>query len=462
MAMGKRKRRRQGRLWIEAERLAEGPAHPFYRRLNKVLDREGFDDFVESVCERFYAETMGRPSMPPAVYFRLLLIGYFEGIDSERGIAWRVADSLSLREFLGYELTEGTPDHSTLSRTRRLIDLEAHQDVFAWVLRVLARRDLVSGKSLGIDATTLEANAALRSIVRRDSEEGYREFLEGLAKASGIETPTRRDLVEIDRNRRGKGSNKEWKHPHDPDARITKMKDGRTHLGHKAEHAVDLDTGAVLGVTVQPADLGDTQSFEATVEAAMDGLDEILEDEEAAAKLSNQAFSDIVADKGYHSNAVVTGRRRLGIRTYIPEPNRGRRNWKNKSEEKAAVYANRRRTRGPRGKRLWVRHRERTERSFSHCYDTSGLRRTHLRGHGNIHKRQLVHTAAFNLGLVMRQMLGVGTPRGLQGLRARWKGILRRLEALLRPRQLLSDALATWRARFAPFAPAAEVCAVAA
>jgi len=230
--------------------------------------------FVETVCEFFYAETMGRPSMPPAVYFRLLLIGYFEGGDSECGIAWRVADSLSLREFLGYELTDATPDHSTISRTRRLIDLEAHQDVFAWVLRVLARRNLVTGKSLGIDATTLEANAALRSIVRRDIEDRYQEFLEGLAKASGIDTPPRRDLVEIDRNRRGKGSKKEWKHPHDPDARITKMKDGRTHLGHKAEHAVDLDTGAVLGVTLQPADLGDTQSFEATIEAAMDGLAE--------------------------------------------------------------------------------------------------------------------------------------------------------------------------------------------
>lgn len=452
MAMGRRKRRRQGRLWIEAERLAEGPAHPFYRRLNEVLDKEGFDDFVEAVCERFYAETMGRPSMPPAVYFRLLLIGYFEGVDSERGIAWRVADSLSLREFLGYELTDGTPDHSTISRTRRLIDLEAHQEVFAWVLRVLAKRGLVSGKSLGIDATTLEANAALRSIVRRDTEEGYREFLESLAQASGIETPTRRDLIEIDRNRPGKGSNREWKSPSDPDARITKMKDGRTHLAHKAEHAVDLDTGAVVGVTIQPADRGDTKSCQATLEAAMDGLHEILEDEEAAARLSNLALSDLVADKGYHSNAVLTARRRLGIRTYIPEPDRGRRNWKNKSEQKAAVYANRRRIRGPRGKRLWVRHRERTERSFSHCYDTGGLRRTHLRGHGNIHKRQLLQVAGFNLGLVLRQLLGAGTPRGLQGLRTRWEGILRSLKALLRPRGLRSERFRAWWARFTPMA----------
>jgi transposase len=413
MAMGRRKKESQGRLWVEAERLADSPAHPFYRRLNEVLDQEGFDKFVEEECQRFYAERMGRPSLPPAVYFRLLLIGYFEGIDSERGIAWRVADSLSLRGFLGYELTDGTPDHSTISRTRRLIDLEAHKGVFAWVLRVLAKKGLVSGKSLGIDATTLEANAALRSIVRRDTGESYQEFLEALAKASGIETPSRQDVIKIDRNRPGKGSNKDWESPHDPDARITKMKDGRTHLAHKAEHAVDLETGAVLGVTLQPADRGDTQSFEQTAQAAIDGISDVVENPEAAEKLSDYALSEIVADKGYHSNGVLTAQRKLGIRTYIAEPKRGRRNWKNRPEEKAAVYANRRRIRGNRGKQLWVRHRERTERSFSHCYDTGGMRRTHLRGHSNIHKRQLIHVAGCNLGLLMRALLGAGTPRGL-------------------------------------------------
>ena len=413
MAMGRRKKESQGQLWVEAERLADGPAHPFYRRLNEVLEAEGFDEFVERECQRFYAKRMGRPSLPPAVYFRLLLIGYFEGIDSERGIAWRVADSLSLRGFLGYELTDGTPDHSTISRTRRLIDLDAHQEVFAWVLRVLAKQGLISGKTLGIDATTLEANAALRSIVRRDTGESYQEFLEALARASGIETPTRQDVIKIDRNRPGKGSNKDWESPHDPDARITKMKDGRTHLAHKAEHAVDLETGAILGVTLQPADRGDTQSFEQTLHAAMDGLSEVLEDPEAAEKLSDSAFSEVVADKGYHSNDVLTEQRKLGIRTYIAEPKRGRRNWKNKQDEKAAVYANRRRIRGNRGKRLWVRHREKTERSFAHCYDTGGMRRTHLRGHGNIHKRHLIQVAGCNLGLLMRALLGAGSPRGL-------------------------------------------------
>ena len=219
MSMGRRSRQRQGQLWVEAKRMAKGPGHPFYTRLNQLLAEVGFDSHVEKVCQRFYAKVMGRPSLPPSVYFRLMLIGYFEGIDSERGIAWRVADSLTLREFLGYEPTDAPPDHSTISRNRRLIDQTAHQEVFTWVLEVLAREGLLSGKTLGIDATTLEANAALRSIVRRDTNEGYQEYLEGLARASGIETPTREDLARLDRKRkRGLEPGVE----HDPDAKTAR------------------------------------------------------------------------------------------------------------------------------------------------------------------------------------------------------------------------------------------------
>ena len=243
MAMGKRSVGQQGTFWIPTAELPHTPGHPFYERLNQIFDTHGFDRFVEKRCSRFYANTMGRPSLAPAVYFRLLLIGYLGGIDSERGIAWRVADSMALRRFLGYELTDQTTDHSTLSRNRRLIDLDAHEEVFVWVLQLLAKEKLLDGKTLGIDATTLEANAALRSIVRKDTGEAYQEFLTGLAQASGIETPTREDLARIDKNRKKKGSNDDWEHPYDPDAKITKMKDGRTHMAHKAEHAVDLKTG---------------------------------------------------------------------------------------------------------------------------------------------------------------------------------------------------------------------------
>ena len=352
MAMGTRRTEQQGQLWVPTAEIPSTPAHPFYRKLNEVLDSNGFDAFAEERCREFYAQKMGRPSLPPAVYFRTLLIGYFEGIDSERGIAWRLADSLSLRMFCGYALTDATPDHSTISRNRRLMDLETHEDVFGWVLKVLAKADLLGGKTIGIDATTLEANAALRSIVRRDTGESYEEFLTRLAKASGIETPTREDLAKIDRNRKNKGSNDDWEHPHDPDAKITKMKDGRTHLAHKAEHAVDLETEAIVAVTLQPANRGDCDSLDETLDVTVEALADVGLDEEAGEYLSEQVLAETVTDKGYHSNRTMKEQRELGIRTYGSEPNRGRRNWKGKTAERDAVYGNRRRIRGERGKRL--------------------------------------------------------------------------------------------------------------
>src|SRR6058998_3452160 len=269
MAMGTRKdREEQEELWVPHTALPKGASHPFYQRLNQLLEESHFDEFVEGRCQRFYAKKRGRPSLVPGVYFRLLLIGYFEGIDSERGMAWRANDSLALRRFLRVGLEESPPDHSTISRTRRLIDVETHREVFTWVLGVLAEKGLLKGQTLGLDATTLEANAALRSIVRRDTGEGYEDFLTRLAKASGIGTPTRADLARRDRKRTKKGSNDEWTHPRDPDAKITKMKDGRTHLAHKAEHAIDLATGAIVAVTVQGADRGDTSSLDETLAEA--------------------------------------------------------------------------------------------------------------------------------------------------------------------------------------------------
>lgn len=409
MALGKRRSERQEVMWIAADQVAQAPGNPYYRRLNEVLKAEGFDAFAEVACAKFYAEGEGRPGIAPGVYFRMHMVGYLEGIDSERGICWRCADSLGLREFLGYALTEGTPDHSTLSVIRRRLDVETHQAVFRWVLEVLARRGLLKGKTLGIDATTLEANAALRSIVRRDTGESYHDFLTRLAKASGIETPTREDLAKLDRKRPGKGSNEEWEHPHDPDARITKMKDGRTHLAHKAEHAVDMDTGAIVAVTVQGANAGDTRTIMTTLSAAAENLPEALPD----------PIREVVADKGYHSNEVASALAQLGIRSYLSEPARGRRNWDDKAVERDAVYANRRRIRGVRGRRLMRRRGERVERPFAHCYETGGMRRTHLRGHANILKRLLIHVAGCNLALLMRRGLGVGTPRGLADALAR-------------------------------------------
>jgi transposase len=428
MAMKRRETERQAELWIATDQIVTSAGHPFYKALNGMLSKAGFDRFVEERCQQFYHEVLGRPSVPPGVYFRMLLIGYFEGLDSEREIAWRCGDSLALRGFLGYDLTERTPEHSSLSRIRQRIDLETHEAVFAWVLKRLAEEGLLKGKTIGIDATTLEANAAMGSIVRRDTKEDYGTFLEGLAKASGIETPTKADLAKLDRKRKKKVSNKDWEHPHDPDAKIAKMKDGRTHMAHKAEHAVDLDTGAIVAVTLQEADQGDTTTIYETAKEASEQLREVAEDETAGEALADGFFEEVVADKGYHSNETTRDFAEMEVRTYISEPDRGRRNWTGKAAEQAAVYGNRRRIRGKRGKALMRKRGELLERPFAHCYDTGGMRRTHLKSHAKIRKRLLIHVAGFNLGLVMRSRLGVGTPRGLRDLSA---ALLSPLHAIL-------------------------------
>jgi len=412
MAMGESNRERQSELWIAGTALPRTPGHPFYEKLNGVLTEHGFDAFAQEACAPYYAEKLGRPSLAPAVYFKMLFIGFFEGLDSERGIAWRVADSMALRDFLGYALTEGTPDHSTLSRTRRLLSLETHHAVFTWVLGVLTDAKLLRGDTLGIDATTLEANAALRSIIRRDTGETYPEFLTRLAQASGIETPTREDLAKIDKNRPGKGSNKDWRNPHDPDARITKMKDGRTHLAHKSEHAVDLETGAIVAVTLQGADQGDTTTLHETLGQSKDNILDVAQDRRRRNTL--KPLREIVADKGYHSNDTLrTLHEDHGLTTCISEPGRGRRKWKDKPAEKRAVYKNRQRIKSEKGIAHRKRRGEIVERSFAHCYDTGAMRRTHLKHHDNILKRLLIHVGAFNLSLVFRQTCGAGTPRRL-------------------------------------------------
>ena len=424
MAMGKRKSHDQQALFIATAKLPQSVAHPFYAKLNEVLAGWKFDQVVEELCAEFYEEKIGRPSLAPGKYFRLLLIGYFEGIDSERGIAWRCSDSLSLRSFVGYRLEELSTEHSTISRTRRLIDFETHQQVFQWVLKVLADYDLISGKTVGVDATPLEANAAMRSIVRKDTKQNYQEFLTELAKASGIQTPTREDLAKLDRKRKNKASNDDWENPNDPDAKIAKMKDGSTHLAHKAEHAVDMESGAVLAVTLQGADQGDPTTLIETIVAATENLRAVCDDVRTEEKLDENWMSEVVADKGYHSNGSMMDLEEMNIRSYVSEPDRGRRDWTDKADEQRAVYANRRRIKGDRGKRLMCQRGEKVERSFAHNYETGAMRRTHLRHHDNIAKRLLIHVGGFNLGLVMRKLIGIGKPRRWQGLSALIFGLI--------------------------------------
>ena len=418
MAMGKKPAARQpSPMWVTTADLPTSAGHPFFERLNRVLEEAGFDAFVEGLCAVFYASRLGRPSLRPGRYFRLLFIGYFEGLSSERGIAWRVADSLSLRAFLDLDVTEAPPNHSTLSRTRRLIDVETHVAVFTWVLERLAGAGLVQGKTVGVDATTLEANAAMRSIERRDTGESYEAFVRQLAKASGIETPTRAELARFDRSRKDrKTSNKEWQSPQDPDAKIAKMKDGRTHLAHKAEHGVDLETGAILSVTVQDASEGDSATLPETLTMAAEQVE--------AVQPAGAEVEEVVADKGYHSDATLVALDEIGVRSYVSEPERGRRCWQDKktgeapAEKRAAqkaLYGNRRRIRGDRGRRLQRRRGELVERPFAHQYETGGLRRVWVRGHENVRKRVLIQAAGCNLGLLLRRLTGVGTPRSLPG-----------------------------------------------
>lgn len=421
MAMGKRSAQ-QDPLFIVTADLPDTAGHPFYEKLNEALAAIEFDRRAEAACESFY-DTSGRRSIPPGVYFRMLLVGYFEGIDSERGIAWRVADSMSLRRFLGCALTDTTPDHSTLSRIRQRLDSDAHGAIFAMALESLMKAGLVKGQTIGVDATTLEANAAMRSIVRRDIGQSYNDYLDDLARQSGIEEPTVADRIKVDKKRKNKGKNADWEHPHDPDARVAKMKDGSTHLAHKVEHVVDLHSGALLGVSLHGADQGDTTTGHASVEEAFERVAEVIEQ---SAELESGLFEEVVADKGYHSNDSLLTFEEQGFRTHVSEPDRGRRRWKNKAAAKRAVYANRRRIRSERGKRLQRLRGEKVERTNAHLYETGGMRRTHLRGHENILKRLIVHAAGYNLSLLMREICGVGKPRCLQGgKKAMRKAILR-------------------------------------
>ena len=421
MAMGtKQARQKQEDLFYASER-TEAPGHPFYEQLNKVLNKAGFDRFCEERCRGFYHSKLGRPSLAPGVYFRLLLIGFFEGIGSERGIGWRVADSLSLRGFLNYGFREATPDHVTISRTRRLLDEATHQAVFTFVLTEVARRGMLKGKTIGIDATTLEANAAMRSIVRRDTGEGYMEYLRRLAAEAGIDSTDDTAVRRRDRKRKKKTSNEEWVNPHDRDAEVTKMKNGATHLAYKAEQAVDLDTGAIVAITTQGGAVGDTTSVQETLPAAGFAVAEQIATPTAQGqyKVHEQGLCEAVTDKGYHSGASLVTMSEMGVRTYVSAPQQPRRKWEGKAQQQAEVYANKRRVEGERGKRLLRRRGEFLERPFAHQYETGGLRRVHVRGRGNVAKRVLWQAAAFNLALILRSITKAGTPKGLADLKSR-------------------------------------------
>jgi len=396
-------------LWVPTTELPRSPGHPFYERVNRVLAKAGFDRFVEDLCRPHYAAVQGRPSIPPGIYFRMLMVGYFEGIDSQRGIAWRCSDSLALREFLGLSVSERVPDHSSLTVIRQRLPLELHEEVFAFVLRILVERGLYDGKTLAVDATMLEANAAMKSIVRRDSGEGWKQYIKRLAQEAGIENPSEEDARRLDRKRKKRVSNKDWESKSDPASRITKMKDGRTHLAYKAEHVVDLKSEVVVAATIYPADRSDGETL----------LQSVSQAQEYVARAGSDAFAEeVVADKGYHKAQSLAECAAYDLRTYIPERTERRpRRWTDKPKGwRDAFHANRRRVRGQRSRRLQRLRSERAERSFAHVCNTGGARRTWLRGIDDVQKRYLVTLAGRNLTVLMRALFGIGTPRSLQGL----------------------------------------------
>jgi len=402
MALGKRKPK-QDELFIPTAKLVIGPGHPFYSKLNAVLADAGFDEFVEKLCAPYY-KAGGRPGIPPGVYFRMLLIGYFEGLDSQRGIAWRCADSLALRTFLGIALTEETPVHVSMTMIRQRLPEAVYDRVFVFVLSLLERTGLLRGKTVAVDATTLEANAAMKSIVRKDNGEDWKQYLQGLAKAEGIENPSEADLHRLDRGRQDKKvSNEQWESPTDPDSRIAKMKDGRTHLAYKAEHAVDVVSEAIVATTVTFADKADPQSAPATLSLAEANL--VLAGSETE-------IAEVVMDKGYHDNDWLADLAARGVRTYVPERRQKTRRWTNKpAAYQAAFRANRRRVRGNKGRQLNRWRSERCERTFAHVCETGGGRRSWLRGQTNVSKMHTLKCAAYNLGLLLRKVWGYCKPR---------------------------------------------------
>ena len=408
MSMGRRPNEHQADLWVPTSDLPHSPGHVFYDKLNQLLDQVSFDRYVENLCQPYYADGIGRESIPPGTYFRMLFIGYFEGIASQRGIAWRCSDSLSLRDFLGVPLHEATPDHSSLTKIRDRLPLAVHEHVFTFVLKVAQEKKLLRGKTVAVDATTLEANAAMRSIVRKDTGEDWREYLKRLMAEEGIDNPTDEEIRRFDKKRKNKKvSNQEWQSPMDEDSRIAKMKDGTTHLAYKGEHVVDLDSEFVLAAAVHPADASDPSTLVGSVLQAQANL--VLAG-------SEQEIEEAVADKGYHKAETLAECEEWNTRSYIPEPKRQKYNWEDKPEAwRKATAANRRRVKGARSKRLQKKRSELVERSFAHVCETGGGRRSWLRGLLKVTKRYVVQVAAHNVGLLMRKLLGMGKPRTLQG-----------------------------------------------
>jgi transposase len=400
----------QSTLWIPASELPVSAANAFYQRLDAELTKLKFGKQVREVCAPYYKDMPGaggRPGIDPEVYMKMLMIGFFEGLPSERAIATRCADSLAIREFLHFGITESTPHHSSLSVIRKRLGAEVFEQVFGLVLKALKEAKLLRGKQLGMDASVMEANAALRSLVNRLTGEEYAAYVRALAEAEGIDPTDEAAVRRFDKNRPGRRtSNDEWQNPHDPDAKVGRTKRGSTRMIYKPEHVVDLETGAILDADVRPGDEHDTENLTGRILEAEQRINRALEEPE-----NTERAQSVTADKGYFKADEVADLQEIGIETNIADPIENRRFDKLAPSVRAAVEAAVATVTGCSGRVLQRLRAELVERTFHHVLDCGGARRTTLRGRENIRKRYLIQAACANLSLLMRHLGQAGTPK---------------------------------------------------
>jgi transposase len=405
----KKKKAAQGEFWVATHQLGTSAKTTFYTRLDETLESFGFAEKVRALCAPAYKKTnAGRPGIDPVVYLKMIMIGFFEDLPSERAIAARCEDSMSIRSFLNYSLEEKTPDHSSFTIIRQRLGLEIYQDIFTLTLQALREHGLLRGKNLGIDSSVIEANASLRALVNRNTQEQYWDYVKGLAAENGLDPNDTAAVRKFDKHRPGKGSNKEWENPFDPDAKIGKTKDGATDMIYKPEAVVDLDTGAIVHAEVQPGDHADHSEMATPILEAQQTINQV-----SGQKADTLTIASVTSDKGYYSVSELQALQKEGIRTVISDPIDNRRVDKLEKAEQRAVRGAKRSVKSKSGKDLLRRRGMHIERSFAHILDAGGMRRTTLRGWENLNKRFKLAAAFYNLSQLMRALFGFGTPKQL-------------------------------------------------
>jgi transposase len=406
---GKKEKAAQPEFWVATQEVAKSPKSTFYSKLDETLESFHFAAKVREICAPAYKQTgTGRPGIDPVVYLKMIMVGFFEDLPSERGIAARCADSMSIRAFLKYELDEKTPDHSSFTVIRQRLGLDLYERIFTLTLQALREHGLLRGKNLGIDSSVIEANASLRALVNRNTEEQYWDYVKRLAAENGIDPDDAAAVRKFDRNRPGKGSNQEWMNPYDPDAKIGRTKDGATDMIYKPEAVVDLDTGAIVQAQVHVGDQADHKEMATRVLEAQQSINKATGE-----KLDTLTVNTVTSDKGYYAVNELQALQEEDIRTVIADPIDNRRLDKLEPNQKKAVLAARRSAKSASGKDLLRRRGMHIERSFAHILDCGGMRRTTLRGWENLNKRFKLAAAFYNLSQLMRKLFGIGTPKQL-------------------------------------------------